>query len=207
MDVILKGEDATYEDVVKAARHGAKIRYSENAENRILKCQGMIEDLVRKGEKIYGVTTGIGELASVMLTPEQGLTLQKKLIYSHSASYGDELPDEEVRAAMVSRANTWAKGHSGIRLSTTNTYMEMVNRGVTPIVYEKGSVGCSGDLSPLSQIAEAVIGEGRARYENEVYTGKEALNKAGLEPVELTYKEGLGLINGTQVTEFSYEAV
>ncbi|MGA1822301.1 MAG: histidine ammonia-lyase [Thermoplasmatota archaeon] len=199
MDVILKGEGVTYEDVVRAARYGAKVRYSEDAKDRILRCQDMIEELVRKGEKIYGVTTGIGELASVMLTPEQGLTLQKKLIYSHSASYGDELPDEEVRASMVSRANTWARGHSGIRLSTTETYLEMINRGVTPIVYEKGSVGCSGDLSPLSQIAEAVIGEGRARYENEVYPGKEALNKAGLEPVELTYKEGLGLINGTQV--------
>lgn len=199
MTVTLNGENITYEDILHIARDGQKAVYDEEAMGRITRCQEMIASLVKNGEKIYGVTTGIGELASVMLTPEQGLELQKRIIFSHSASFGDELPDEEVKAAMASRANVWAKGHTGIRLSTASTYLEMVNRGVVPIVYEKGSVGCSGDLSPLSQIAEVVIGDGRARYKGKTLDGKDAMHKAGLEPVVPTFKEGLALINGTQV--------
>jgi histidine ammonia-lyase len=199
MDIVLEGEGMTYDQVVKAARNGEKVRFSEEGVERIKRCQAMIETLVRNGEKIYGVTTGIGELASVFLTPEQGLELQKKIVFSHSASFGDELPEEEVKAAMISRANVWTRGHSGLRLSTAQTYIDMVNNGVVPVVYEKGSVGCSGDLSPLSQIAEVLLGTGSARYQGEVYPATEALNKAGLEPVEPTFKEGLALINGTQV--------
>jgi histidine ammonia-lyase len=199
MEVTVSGEGMTYQDVAEVARRGVGAMYSQIAKDRILKCQSMIEELVNRGEKIYGVTTGIGELASVFLTPEQGLDLQKKLIYSHSASFGDELPDEEVRAAMLSRANVWARGYSGMRLSTCETYLEMVNRGIVPVIYEKGSVGCSGDLSPLSQIAESVIGEGRVRYKGNVVPSDQALREEGLEPVKLSYKEGLGLINGTQL--------
>ena len=199
MEVLLDGEKLTYEDIVNVARSGAHLAYTQGANKRIERCQNMINELVDRGEKIYGVTTGIGELASVFLSPQQGLDLQKKLIYSHSASYGDEIPEEEVKAAMAARANVWARGHSGMRLSTCQTYMDMVNKGVTPVVYEKGSVGCSGDLSPLAQIAEAVIGEGTATYRGGRYSGKEAMEMAGLSPVKLTYKEGLGLINGTQL--------
>jgi histidine ammonia-lyase len=199
MEVVLDGENLTYEDIVKVARHGADLRISDDGVERIKRCQQMIETLVEKGEKIYGVTTGIGELASVFLSPEQGLELQRKIVVSHSASFGNELPDEEVKAAMASRANVWTRGHSGLRLSTAQTYVDMVNRNVVPVTYEKGSVGCSGDLSPLSQIAEVVIGEGTARYNGEAMPGPEAMKKAGLEPVTLTFKEGLALINGTQV--------
>ncbi len=199
MTVKLDGETVTFEDIARVAKGGEKVELTEQAKQRVERCQDMISALVARGEKIYGVTTGIGELASVMLTPEQGLELQKRIIYSHSASFGDDLPEDEVKAAMASRANVWAKGHTGIRLSTVRTYLEMVNRGVVPIVYEKGSVGCSGDLSPLSQIAEVVIGDGRARFNGEVLHGKEAMQRAGLEPVVPTFKEGLALINGTQV--------
>ncbi|MGA1872221.1 MAG: histidine ammonia-lyase [Thermoplasmatota archaeon] len=199
MEVVLNGDETSYEDVVKVARHGAHVRYSKDGESRIVRCQQMIGELIERGEKIYGVTTGIGELASVFLSPQQGLELQRKIIVSHSASYGEVLPEEEIKAAMVSRANVWPKGHSGLRLTTAQTYLDMVNKGVVPIAYEKGSVGCSGDLSPLSQIAEVVIGEGTARYEGKVYPGPEALRMAGLEPVKPTFKEGLALINGTQV--------
>ncbi len=199
MTVYIEGQGLTYGDIVKIARDEEPLELTNEAVSRIERCQSMIEKLVENGEKIYGVTTGIGELASVFLSPEQGLELQKKIVYSHSASYGDELPEEEVKAAMASRVNTWARGHSGLRLSTARTYMEMVNRGVTPVVYEKGSVGCSGDLSPLSQIAEVILGEGSAFYKGERLAGKDALKRAGLEPVEPTYKEGLALINGTQV--------
>ncbi|MBN1389637.1 MAG: histidine ammonia-lyase [Candidatus Thermoplasmatota archaeon] len=199
MEVVLNGDGSSYEDVVNVARHGARVRFSEEGISRIERCQKMIDELVRRGEKIYGVTTGIGELSSVILSPEQGLELQRKIIVSHSASYGNVLPEEEVRAAMVSRANVWPKGHSGLRYSTARTYIDMINKGVVPVVYEKGSVGCSGDLSPLSQIAEVVIGEGTARYNGSVHPGPEALRMAGIEPVEPTFKEGLALINGTQV--------
>ncbi|MFW3146389.1 MAG: histidine ammonia-lyase [Thermoplasmatota archaeon] len=199
MEKELGVKDLTFEDIVKVARDHATIRYSEEAIENIDRCQKMILELVEKGEKIYGVTTGIGELASVFLSPEQGLELQKKIIYSHSASFGDEIPEEEIRATMAARAHVWGKGHSGIRLSSARTYMEMVNRGVMPVVYEKGSVGCSGDLSPLSQIAETVIGDGMARYKGELLPSREAMKKAGLEPVEPTFKEGLAFINGTQV--------
>lgn len=199
MVVKVDGKEMTIDDVVRVARHGEKAELSDPSVERIERCQKMITQLVEKGEKIYGVTTGIGELASVILSPEQGLELQKKIIYSHSASYGEEIPDEEVRAAMVSRTNTWSKGHSGIRLSSVQTYLDMVNRGVTPVVYEKGSVGCSGDLSPLSQIAEVVIGDGTAKYKGERLPGAKALDMAGLSPVEPTYKEGLAFINGTQL--------
>ncbi|OYT46826.1 histidine ammonia-lyase [Thermoplasmatales archaeon ex4484_6] len=199
MTVIVDGDGLTIEDIVRIARRGEKMEFSPEARARIERCQKMITELVARGEKIYGVTTGIGELASVFLTPEQGLELQKKIVFSHSASYGDELPAEEIRAAMAARANTWAKGHSGLRLDTARTYVEMVNRRVTPVVYEKGSVGCSGDLSPLSQIAEVLLGEGTATYEGEKVPGEKAMKMAGLEPVTPTYKEGLALINGTQV--------
>ncbi|MCU0798672.1 MAG: histidine ammonia-lyase [Candidatus Thermoplasmatota archaeon] len=199
MTVKLDGETVTFEDIAGVAKGGERVELTDQAIQRIERCQHMISDLVARGEKIYGVTTGIGELASVMLTPEQGLELQKRIIFSHSASYGDDLPDEDVRAAMASRANVWAKGHSGIRLTTVSTYLEMVNRGVVPVVYEKGSVGCSGDLSPLSQIAEVVIGGGQAKFKGVRSKGKEAMAKAGLEPVVPTFKEGLALINGTQV--------
>lgn len=199
MPIMIDGNEMTIDDVVRIARDGEKAEFSPEAKNRIDRCESMIKDLVNKGEKIYGVTTGIGELASVFLTPEQGLELQKKIIFSHSASFGDDLPEEEVRAAMVARTNTWSKGHSGLRRTTAQTYLDMVNMGVTPVVYEKGSVGCSGDLSPLSQIAEVVLGTGTAIYKGEKLPGKEALNRAGLQHVVPTYKEGLALINGTQV--------
>lgn len=178
---------------------GAHLNFSDEGIEKIKRCQQMIETLVENGEKIYGVTTGIGELASVFLTPEQGLEMQRKIVVSHSASFGNVLPSEEVRAAMAARANVWTKGHSGLRLSTAQTYIDMVNKGVIPVIYEKGSVGCSGDLSPLSQIAEVVIGEGTATYKGETLPGPKAMKKAELEPVVLTFKEGLALINGTQV--------
>ncbi|MDG6225988.1 MAG: histidine ammonia-lyase [Candidatus Thermoplasmatota archaeon] len=199
MAIELKGNDVRSTDIVSIARGKEPARFSDEAQRRISRCEAMVRSLVDRGEKIYGVTTGIGELASVFLSPEQGLELQRKIVFSHSASCGDPLPEEEVRAAIACRANVWAKGHSGLRLSTARTYLDMVNRGVTPLVFEKGSLGCSGDLSPLAQIAEVILGEGQAHYEGELLPGKEAMERADLPTVELTFKEGLALVNGTQV--------
>src|SRR5207249_3829932 len=135
----------------------------------------------------------------IRIDPKQGAELQRNIIYSHCAGTGDVQPPEVVRAAMLARANTLALGYSGIRLSTLETYLAILNAGVTPVVFEKGSLGVSGDLSPLSQLALVVIGEGEALFEGERLPGAEALRRAGIAPVELTYKEGLALINGTQM--------
>jgi len=199
MEVILTGSDLTIDDVWAVAVEGARVKLSEEAEERVKKCEEVVVDLVRKGEKIYGVTTGIGELARIFLNEKQGLELQKRIIYSHSASVGDALPERDVKAAMVVRANVLAKGYSGVRLSTLKTYIEMINRGVVPMVYEKGSVGTSGDLSPMSQIAEVLLGGGMAFYKGELLPGGEAMKRAGLEPIKPYYKEGLAFINGPQM--------
>jgi len=199
MEVVLGPKDMTYEDIVRAARYGAKVTFSSEAVENINRCQQLVVSLVERGEKIYGVTTGIGELASVYLTPQQGIDIQKKIIFSHSASYGDGIPDEEVVAGMVARAKVWTRGHSGLRIDTAQMYLDMVNKGLVPVVYEKGSVGCSGDLSPLSQVAETLLGEGTLKYRGKRYQAKEALEMAGMSPLEPTYKEGLALINGTQL--------
>lgn len=199
MTVHLDGHGLTIEQVHLVARQRDKIALTDEAKERVHQCRQYVEELVEKGEAIYGVTTGIGELARIRVSQEEGEELQRRIIYSHAASTGDILPPEDVRAAMLCRANTLAKGHSGVRLETLQTYIEMVNRGVVPVVYEKGSVGTSGDLSPLSQLAMVVLGEGEAFYEGVRMPGFEAMRAAGLVPVRPSYKEGLGLINGAQL--------
>ena len=158
-----------------------------------------LEKCVREDIAIYGVTTGIGEFARIRISPEQSAELSRRIIYSHSAGTGDPQPQDVVRAAMLLRANVLAKGYSGVRQSLLDTVIAMINRGVVPYVQEKGSLGVSGDLSPMSQFAEVAIGEGRAWYKGERMSGAEAMKKAGVKPTDLTYKEGLGLINGSQM--------
>lgn len=199
MAVVIDGRSLKIKDVVKVAKGKEKVELSEEAKQRVEKCWKTVKQLVAKGEAIYGVTTGIGELASVRISPDKSKELQKRIIFSHSAGTGRILPQEDVRAAMVVRANTMAKGHTGVRLSTLELWMEMINREVVPMVYEKGSVGVSGDLSPMSQIAEVAVGTGKAFYKGELINGVEAMAKAGLKPIEPIYKEGLGLINGPQM--------
>jgi histidine ammonia-lyase len=125
--------------------------------------------------------------------------LQRNIIYSHAAGTGDPFPEEVVRAAMALRANVLARGNSGVRLQTAEIFIKMLNKGVVPFVFEKGSVGTSGDLSPLAQLAEVCLGEGQAYYKGELIPGGDALKRAGIDPVVPTYKEGLGLINGSQM--------
>jgi histidine ammonia-lyase len=199
MEVVIEGKGLTIEDVVAVARHRAVVRISDRAKNRVEECAEFLKKLVDSGEAIYGVTTGIGEFARIRISQEQGEALQKKIIYSHAAGVGAVVPEEEVRAAMLLRSNVLAMGYSGVRLSTLETYVEMINKNVVPVVYEKGSLGASGDLSPMSQIAEVVIGEGRAFYKGKMVEGAEALKAAGIKPVKPTFKEGLGLINGSQM--------
>jgi histidine ammonia-lyase len=199
MEVIIDGESLTIEKVNDIARNGVAVKLAEQAEQKIVKCRQFLEESVASGEAIYGVTTGIGEFFKIRISQEQGMELQKRIVYSHSAGTGGVQPIEVVRAAMVLRANTLSKGHSGVRLMLVQTLLDMINKGVTPMVYEKGSLGVSGDLSPMSQIAEVVMGVGEAFYKGERLKGGEAMQRAGIEPVVLSYKEGLGLINGSQM--------
>jgi histidine ammonia-lyase len=199
MDIVLDGHSLTIDKVASIAREGGKLSISESARKRVAACERLLNELIAEDIAIYGVTTGIGEFARIRIDPEMGSELQRRIIYSHAAGCGPLFPQEVVKAAMVARANVLSGGHSGVRESTLDFYTEMFNRGVVPVVNQKGSVGTSGDLSPLSQLAEVCLGEGEAYYDGEKMPGGEALKKAGLEPLQLTYKEGLGLINGSQM--------
>ena len=199
MVVTIDGNGLTIEQVHEVARNHARVMLTQKAKRAVRRCRRTVEDLVREGQMIYGVTTGIGELARVRVSPEMGKELQRRIVYSHSAGVGQFFEEDEVRAAMLLRANVIAKGYSAVRLSTLETLIGMLNRNVIPAVNEKGSVGTSGDLSPMSQVAEVVMGEGRAFYKGKLTSGKEAMAKAGLKPVTLSFKEGLGLINGSQM--------
>ena len=197
--VQIDGKKLRIEDVHEVARNHDRVKLAAAARKAVLKCRKTVEELVAEGQLIYGVTTGIGELARVHVPPEVGRELQKRIVFSHSAGVGKFFEEDEVRAAMLLRANTLSRGYSAVRLRLLETLMKMINKNVIPAVNEKGSVGTSGDLSPLSQIAEVVMGEGRALWKGKVIKGGKAMEKAGIKPVTLSFKEGLGLINGSQM--------
>ncbi len=199
MQVVLDGNSLSIEQLVKVAREWATVSVSDAARQKAQRSRDFLERCVEEGLAIYGVTTGIGELARVRISPEQSAELSRRIIYSHSAGTGELFPEDSVRAAMTCRANVLAKGYSGVRLKLIDTVLNMINKGVIPAINEKGSLGVSGDLSPLSQFAEVAIGEGRAFYKGELMSGAEAMKRAGVEPTDLTFKEGLGLINGSQM--------
>jgi len=196
---IINGAGLTIEGVVNVARHHQKIELHPDAVDRIIKCRKMVESKIEAGEIMYGVNTGIGEFSEVVLTDEQVKEFQKYLIYNHAAGIGDPMPAEWVRGAMLGRINVHAHGNSGVRLEITQTLIEMLNKGVTPWVCQKGSVGASGDLAPMSQIALLMMGEGKAYYKGEIYDGKEAMEKAGIEIPGLKARDGLATINGSNV--------
>jgi len=199
MTLIIKGSGLSVEDIVKVARKGEKIELSADALERIKKCRAMLERKIEAGETMYGVNTGIGEFSEVALNEEQVKDFQKYLIYNHAAGIGDAMPEEYVRGAMLGRINVHAHGNSGIRPEITQTLVAMLNKGVTPFVCQKGSVGASGDLAPMSQIALLLMGEGKAFYKGELYEGKKAMELAGIEPPGLKARDGLGTINGSNV--------
>ena len=159
----------------------------------------MLERKISSNEIMYGVNTGIGEFSEVVLDDDQVKDFQKYLIYNHAAGIGDAMPEEYVRGAMLGRINVHAHGNSGIRLEITQTLVEMLNKGVTPFVCQKGSVGASGDLAPMSQIALLLMGEGKAFYKDELLEGKNAMEKAKIPIPGLKARDGLGTINGSNV--------
>ncbi len=199
MTISVDGHGLTIESVVRVARDRESIDIHPEAKKRIIKCRALLEDKIAKHEIMYGVNTGIGELAEVVLTPEQVEKYQRYIVYSHAAGVGGPLPEEAVRAAMLSRISCHCHGHSGLRLTVTETLADMLNAGVTPVVCEKGSVGACGDLAPMSQIALALMGEGEAFYRGERLPAAEALNRAGIRPVVFEARDGLAAINGSNV--------
>jgi histidine ammonia-lyase len=199
MEVVLDGNSLSIEQIVAVARDGAKVAISGQTRDRVQRSRDFLDKCVADDLAIYGVTTGIGELARVRISPAQSAELSRRIIYSHSAGTGDPFPADAVRAAMLLRANVLARGASGVRVVLLDTVVDMINKGVIPYINEKGSLGVSGDLSPLSQFAEVAIGEGRAYYKGELMSGADAMRKAGVKPVAVTAKEGLGLINGSQM--------
>jgi histidine ammonia-lyase len=199
MSVTINGSTLTIEQIERVGRGGELVELDAVCGPAIAASQAVVLKMVEENRPVYGVTTGIGEFARIRIDQAQCEELQKRIIYSHAAGTGDPQPPDVVRGAMLARLNMLSKGYSGVRPSTVELYRQVLNRGVVPVVYEKGSVGCSGDLSPLSQLALVILGEGEAFYEGQRMPGGEALHKVGLEPLRLTYKEGLGLINGTQM--------
>ena len=199
MSLVITGNDLKIEDVVAVARHHQKVELAPEAVERIKKCRAMLEKKILAREIMYGVNTGIGEFSEVVLTDDQVQDFQKYLIYNHAAGIGEAMPEEWVRGAMLGRINVHAHGNSGCRPEITLTLVEMLNKGVTPFVCKKGSVGASGDLAPMSQIALLMMGEGHAFYKGEMLEGKDALDRAGIPVPGLHARDGLAAINGSNV--------
>ena len=191
--------DLTLEAVERVARGGARVVVPADAIARIATSRAVVDGAVAEGRVVYGLTTGFGALSEVVVPAERVQELQVNLLRSHAAGVGRPLPEDEVRAVLVLRANVLALGYSGVRPSLVELLAELLNARIHPVVPELGSVGASGDLAPLSHLALVAIGEGEAWYEGERIPGAEALRRAGLRPAVLEAKEGLALNNGTQV--------
>ncbi len=199
MAIVLDGEHLTIEKVVDIARGNEKVEIAPAAIQRIKECRAMLEDKIKAHEIMYGVNTGIGEFSEIVLNDDQIKDFQKYLIYNHAAGIGDPAPIEHIRAAMAGRINVMCKGRSGCRPDIPLTYAEMLNKGVTPVVCQKGSVGACGDLAPMSQIALLMMGEGEAFYKGERMPGKAAMEKAGIRIPGLEARDGLSCINGSNL--------
>ena len=197
-EVVVDVGPLSHEEVVAVARHDARVRVSDAALEAVAATRAIIEDLAHDDEAHYGISTGFGALATTSIPPEKRARLQRSLVRSHAAGSGPEVEREVVRALMLLRLSTLATGRTGVRLETVQAYAALLNAGITPVVREHGSLGCSGDLAPLAHCALAVMGEGEVRDSSgELLPAGEALAAAGITPVELAEKEGLALINGT----------
>ncbi|MBN1537498.1 MAG: aromatic amino acid lyase [Anaerolineales bacterium] len=199
MTIVLDGSGLTVEKLVQIARHEEKVYLHPEALERIKTCRAMLEEKIQAHEIMYGVNTGIGEFSEVVLTDDQVQQFQRYLIYNHAAGIGDPAPIEYVRGAMAGRINVHAHGNSGCRPEITLTLLDMLNKGVTPVVCQKGSVGACGDLAPMAQLALLLMGEGEAWYQGERLPGKTALQRAGIPIPDLQARDGLATINGSNL--------
>lgn len=195
----LDGHSLTLEDVALVASDpSVKVGLAPRGRAQLEAARKVVEDLVGAGERVYGVTTGFGRLAELVIQADQRVALQVNVIRSHAAGFGETVPRGAVRALMLLRANTLAHGHSGCTVRCVELLIEFLNRGIHPVVPEFGSVGASGDLVPLAHVALALIGEGEVEFEGTVRPAGEVLRASGIQPLEIKEKDGLALINGTQ---------
>ncbi len=198
-NVIITGNTLTLEEIVEVCRNYCEVELSQSAVDKILESRKIVEGFVENGDVVYGITTGFGKFSDVSISKEESKLLQKNLIITHAVGAGKPFDTEIVRGIILLRINNLAKGYSGARLETIQTLIDMLNKKVHPVVPQKGSLGASGDLAPLSHMVLPMIGLGIAEYGGEIMSGAEAMEKAGISVIELTSKEGLALINGTQV--------
>jgi len=198
VSVVLSGNDLTFEQLYAVALRGEIVSLAPTAIERMNASRAVVDRLVASGATAYGINTGFGKLASVRISTEQVRQLQVNLVRSHACGLGAPLSETETRAMMLLRANAIAKGLSGVRPRVVETLCQMLNAKVHPVIPSQGSVGASGDLAPLAHLAQVVIGEGRATFRGEVFSGGEAMKRAGITPIALEAKEGLSLLNGTQ---------
>ncbi|HME81541.1 MAG TPA: histidine ammonia-lyase [Candidatus Eremiobacteraceae bacterium] len=197
--VHIDGTNLTIPLVKSIAAGAVDVKLDDSVRPLVQAGRDLVERTVKAGQQIYGVTTGFGRLKSVMIDPKDAIELQRNLVLSHCTGVGEPLPEDATRASVLLRAHSLARGYSGVRVEIIDLLLEMLNRHVSPIIPCKGSVGASGDLAPLAHMALVLIGEGEALFEGERLKGAEALKAAGLKPITLSYKEGLALINGTQI--------
>ncbi|VEF49660.1 histidine ammonia-lyase [Bacillus freudenreichii] len=199
MEIIIGSIPLSIEDVVRVARYDHKVEIDQESKKKVNHSREYVEKLLAERRVVYGLTTGFGKFSETYIPSEQAKQLQINLIRSHACGLGNPFPKEVARAIILLRVNALLQGHSGIRLKVIETMVEMLNKGVTPVIPEQGSLGASGDLAPLAHLALVLMGEGEAYYEGEQMDGGKALASAGIQPVSLEAKEGLALINGTQV--------
>jgi histidine ammonia-lyase len=200
--ILIDGESLTMEDVIAVAQgepNAPRIALGESAKEKVNRAADAVQQLLREGRIAYGITTGFGAFKDRVISPDQVEQLQHNILVSHAVGVGDPFDAAMTRAIMLIRANTLARGHSGIRLETLQLLIDMLNAGVHPIIPQKGSLGASGDLAPLAHMALPIIGHGEAEFRGEVLQSDEAMRRANLVPITLAAKEGLALTNGTSV--------
>jgi len=198
-EILIDGQNLDLDMFIEVVRNNKKIKLSEQSIKNINNSRALVDRYVDEEKVVYGITTGFGKFSDVIISKQDTKKLQRNLIISHSCGVGEHFSEDVVRGIMLLRINALSKGYSGIRLSTVNTLVEMLNKGVHPVIPEQGSLGASGDLAPLAHMVLVMLGEGKAIYKGEELPGKLAMEKAEIETIDLTSKEGLALINGTQV--------
>jgi histidine ammonia-lyase len=197
MSVVI-GSALTFDDVVAVAVDGERVETPPDLGDRMGPARRIVEDAVTSGQTIYGVTTGFGGLSNVRIDPAEAARLQRDIVRSHATAVGSSLPSEVVRAMMLLRARTFAYGVSGVRPVLVERFVRLLNERIHPVVPSQGSLGASGDLALLAHLALPLIGEGRVERDGAVLDASDALGAAGIEPLELSFKEGLALVNGTE---------
>jgi histidine ammonia-lyase len=200
MKLIVDNQLVTLSELRRAWLEPVEVELGPDARRRVAESQELINDVVAHGETIYGVNTGFGQLASRRISDDDLATLQENLVRSHAVGVGDDLGDEVVRLVMLIKVIALAEGFSGVRLELVDTLCALINNGIYPRIPSRGSVGASGDLAPLAHMAGALIGIGEVRVNGSLVAAADALQEAGIEPVRLAPKEGLALLNGTQVS-------